>query len=112
MKLVMAIIRPEKLTNVLNALEAAGIKALTVTNVKGRGIHKGLTQQLRGGEYNVDLLEKSKLEIVVTNELVDTTINAIMDSAITGESGDGKIFVQNVENAIKIRTGTTGDTAI
>jgi nitrogen regulatory protein P-II 1 len=112
MKLVMAIIRPEKLTNVLKALEAAGIKALTVSKVKGRGVQKGLTRQWRGREYNVDLLDKTKLEIVVTDDLVDTIINAIMESAMTGDIGDGKIFVLPVENAVRIRTGTSGDKAV
>ncbi|MBE0522935.1 MAG: P-II family nitrogen regulator [Methanosarcinales archaeon] len=112
MKMVVAIIRTEKLHEVMDSLEAAGIKSLTASSVKGRGTQKGITQQWRGREYTVDLLEKTKLEIVVTDDLVDATINAIKGSATTGNIGDGKIFVQNVETAIRIRTGTTGDTAI
>ncbi|NIA03117.1 MAG: P-II family nitrogen regulator [Nitrospirae bacterium] len=112
MKMIVAIIRTEKLREVMDSLEAEGIKSLTVSSVKGRGAQKGVTQQWRGREYTVDLLEKTKLEIVVTDDLVDTTINAIMGSASVGDIGDGKIFVQNVENAIRIRTGTTGDPAI
>jgi nitrogen regulatory protein P-II 1 len=111
MKMVVAIIRPEKLQDVMKALEAAEIKSMTVSSVKGRGTQKGITQQWREREYNVDLLDKTKLEIVVTDDLVDTTINAIMGSAMTGDIGDGKIFILNVETAIRIRTGTTGDTA-
>ena len=110
MKMVVAMIRPEKLQDVLKALEAAEIKSMTVTSSKGRGTRKGITQP--GQTYNVDLLEKTKLEIVVTDDLVDKTITAIVGSARTGDMGDGKIFILPVENAIKIRTGTTGEKAI
>lgn len=110
MKMVVAMIRPEKLQDVLKALEAAEIKSMTVTGAKGRGTRKGITRP--GREYDVDLLEKTKLEIVVTDDLVDKTITAIVGSARTGDMGDGKVFILPVENAIKIRTGTTGEKAI
>jgi len=112
MKMVVAIIRTEKLHEVMDSLEAAGIKSLTTSSVKGRGTQKGVTQQWRGREYTVDLLDKTKLEIVVTDDLVDTTINTIKGSALTGDIGNGKIFILPVENAVRIRTGTTGDKAV
>lgn len=110
--MIVAIIRPEKLADVTTALETSGIKALTVTGVKGRGTQKGMTQQWRGREYEVDLLEKVKLEIVVTDDLMDKTIDTIMKSAWTGNIGDGKIFVMPVEATIRIRTGAGGEMAV
>ncbi len=109
MKLVEAIIKPFKLDDVREALNPIGVQGLTVTEVKGFGRQKGHTELYRGAEYVVDLLPKIKLEILVRDEMVESVVNAIMDSAKTGRIGDGKIFVLSVEDAIRIRTGERGD---
>ena len=105
MKMVVAIIRPEKLESVKKALEAKGFVAMTVTEVKGRGEQKGITLQFRGRTMDVDLLSKVKIEIVVRDEDVDAVIDTIVKSARTGRYGDGKIFVLPVEKSVRIRTG-------
>ena len=112
MKKVEAIIKPFKLDEVKDALHGIGIQGLTVTEVKGFGRQKGHTELYRGAEYVVDFLPKIKLEIVVTDELVDKVIQAIVESANTGRIGDGKIFVLPLEEAIRIRTGDRGSEAV
>jgi len=105
MKMVVAMIRPEKLEDVKKALEEKGIIPMTVTEVKGRGEQKGITLQFRGKTMEVDLLYKIKIEIVVDDEMVDTVVQTIVNSARTGKPGDGRIFVLPVEKSIRIRTG-------
>jgi len=105
MKMVVAMIRPEKLEDVKKALEEKGIIPMTVTEVKGRGEQKGITLQFRGKTMEVDLLNKIKIEIVVDDEMVDTVVQTIVNSARTGKPGDGRIFVLPVEKSIRIRTG-------
>ncbi len=112
MKKIEAIIKPFKLDEVKEALQEAGIQGLTVTEVKGFGRQKGHTELYRGAEYVVDFLPKVKIEVVLTDDMVDTAIEAIIAAARTEKIGDGKIFVSPVEQAIRIRTGETGDDAI
>ena len=112
MKLVSAIIKPFKLDDVREALSEIGVQGITVTEVKGFGRQKGHTELYRGAEYVVDFLPKVKIESVVAADLVDQTIEAIQKAANTGKIGDGKIFVFEVEQAIRIRTGETGTEAL
>ena len=112
MKLIIAIIKPFKLDEVKEALGAAGIEGMTVTEVKGFGRQKGHTELYRGAEYVIDFLPKVKVEVVVEDSLVDNTLEAIAGAARTGRIGDGKIFVSDVEQAVRIRTGDTGPDAI
>lgn len=112
MKKIEAIIREEKLEAVRTALENSGYYGMTVSEVSGHGRQGGLTLQWRVGEYKVDFLPKIKIEVVVLDEDVPKTLNAITSAARTGEMGDGKIFVLPVENAVRIRTGEKGDNAI
>ena len=112
MKKVEAIIKPFKLDEVKEALSGIGVEGLTVTEVKGFGRQKGHTEIYRGAEYVVDFLPKIKLEIVVAEEVVDKVIEAIVGAANTGKIGDGKIFVQPLEEAIRIRTGERGKDAV
>jgi nitrogen regulatory protein P-II 1 len=112
MKKIEAIIRPEKLRVVREALEELGYPGITISDIKGHGKQKGLTQQWRGQEYKVELLSKVKIEIVVLDEDVGKTLNAIVREARTGEMGDGKIFVLPVETAVRVRTGDEGMNAI
>jgi nitrogen regulatory protein P-II 2 len=112
MKLVTAIIKPFKLDEVREALAAVGVQGITVTEVKGFGRQKGHTELYRGAEYVVDFLPKVKLEAAVADELVSQTIEAIEKSASTGKIGDGKIFVFDVLDAIRIRNDDRGDTAL
>ncbi len=112
MKLVNAIIKPFKLDDVREALSEIGVTGITVTEVKGFGRQKGHTELYRGAEYVVDFLPKVKLEIAVADELVDQVIEAVSKAANTGKIGDGKIFVFDLEQAIRIRTGETGTSAI
>ena len=112
MKLIKAIIKPFKLDAVKDALTEAGVTGLTLNEVKGMGRQKGHTELYRGAEYTVDLLPKVKLEVVVADELVGRVIEAIMTAARTGSVGDGKIFVLPVEEAIRVRTGERGETAV
>ena len=112
MKKIEAIIKPFKLDEVKDELNKAGIQGITVSEVKGFGRQKGHTELYRGAESVVDVLPKVKLEIIVTDDLAEKVINTIMNTAKTGRIGDGKIFVQNIEDAIRIRTGERGKDAI
>lgn len=112
MKKITAIIKPFKLDEVREALSDANINGLTVTEVKGFGRQKGHTELYRGAEYVVDFLPKVKIEIVLDESMLELAIEAIVKSARTGKIGDGKIFVQEVEQVIRIRTGETGTDAI
>jgi nitrogen regulatory protein PII len=112
MKLIIAIIKPFKLEEVKEALAEIGIEGMTVTEVKGFGRQKGHTEIYRGSEYTVDFLPKVKLEIVVNDDIVAKTVDTIVKSAKTGKIGDGKVFVVNLEEAIRIRTDERGDAAI
>ncbi len=112
MKKIEAIIREEKLEAVKKALEDNGYFGMTVTEVSGRGRQKGILLQWRVGEYRVDFLPKLKIELVVLDEDVPETLNAITKNARTGEIGDGKIFVLPVDNAVRVRTGEEGENAI
>jgi nitrogen regulatory protein P-II 2 len=112
MKLVTAIIKPFKLDDVRQALSEVGVQGITVTEVKGFGRQKGHTELYRGAEYVVDFLPKVKIEIAISDDDVDRVIDTLTRSASTGKIGDGKIFVTNIENAIRIRTGETGPDAL
>lgn len=112
MKLVTAIIKPFKLDDVRELLSEIGVQGITVTEVKGFGRQKGHTELYRGAEYVVDFLPKLKVEVVISDEIVDQAIEAISKAANTGKIGDGKIFVSPVEQAVRIRTGETGNEAI
>ncbi|MEH6457280.1 MAG: P-II family nitrogen regulator [Cocleimonas sp.] len=112
MKLITAVIKPFKLDDVREALSEIGIKGLTVTEVKGFGRQKGHTELYRGAEYVVDFLPKVKIETAVSNEILDQAIETIIQAANTGKIGDGKIFVQSIEQTIRIRTGETGPEAL
>lgn len=112
MKLLTAVVKPFKLDDVRTALSEIGVQGLTVTEVKGFGRQKGHTELYRGAEYVIDFLPKVKLELVITDDLVDPAIEAIMKAAQTGKIGDGKIFVTSCEEVVRIRTGETGDDAI
>lgn len=112
MKLVTAIIKPFRLDDVRDALARIGIQGMTVTEVKGFGRQKGHTELYRGAEYVVDFLPKVKLEVAISEELVDRALEAISDAAKTGKIGDGKIFVYGIEQVIRIRTGETGPDAL
>lgn len=112
MKLVTAIIKPFKLDDVRQALSDVGVQGVTVTEVKGFGRQKGHTELYRGAEYVVDFLPKVKLEIAVSSDTVESVIEAISESAKTGKIGDGKIFVSDLQQVIRIRTGETGDEAV
>lgn len=112
MKLIIAIIKPFKLDEVREALSAIGVQGITATEVKGFGRQKGHTELYRGAEYVVDFLPKIKLEIAVSDELLDKTIETISKSASTGKIGDGKVFVLDLQDAIRVRTGEKGDDAL
>ena len=113
MQKIEAIIRPEKLDDVKNALASAGVSGLNIVHVTGRGVQKGIVHMGRGGEtYEVDMLPKVKLEVVVPDGQVDKLVNIICDSAHTGRIGDGKIFVVPVSDAIRVRTHERGDEAL
>lgn len=112
MKLVTAVIKPFKLDEVREALSQIGVKGLTVTEVKGFGRQKGHTELYRGAEYVVDFIPKAKLDIGIDDDLLDAVIDAITQAAGTGKIGDGKIFVTNMERAVRIRTSETGPTAL
>ncbi len=112
MKQITAIIKPFKLDEVREALADVGVTGLTVTEVKGFGRQKGHTELYRGAEYVVDFLPKVKVEAIVDDAVLDAAVDAIIKSARTGKIGDGKIFVQNVEQVVRIRTGETGPDAV
>ena len=112
MKLVTAIIKPFKLDDVRESLSEIGVQGITVTEVKGFGRQKGHTELYRGAEYVVDFLPKVKLEVAIKDELLDQVVDAIEKSAATGKIGDGKIFIFNLEQVYRIRTGETGEEAL
>ena len=112
MKLVTAIVKPFRLDDVRNALGEVGIQGMTVSEVKGFGRQRGHTELYRGAEYVVDFLPKAKIEVAVADDLVERTVEAIVDSARTGKVGDGKIFVTDLIQVQRIRTGETGDSAL
>ena len=112
MKLVTAIIKPFRLDDVRNALSEVGVQGMTVSEVKGFGRQRGHTELYRGAEYVVDFLPKAKIEVAVADDRVDAIIEAIVESARTGKVGDGKIFVTELEQVLRIRTGETGDSAL
>jgi nitrogen regulatory protein P-II 1 len=112
MKKIEAVIKPFKLDDVKTALTSAGIIGMTVTEVRGFGRQKGHTEMYRGGEYKVDFLPKIKLEIVVPDSLADKVVSLVVAAARTGSIGDGKVFVEPLEEALRIRTGERGDNAV
>jgi nitrogen regulatory protein P-II 1 len=112
MKKIEAIIRPEKLDDVRHALEGSGYPGLMITEIIGHGRQRGVAQQWRGEQYRMDLLPKVKLELVVADKDADRIVKTIMDNAATGSVGDGKIFVSDVGQAIRIRTGEKGEPAL
>jgi len=111
-KLVIAIIQPFKLEEVRNALTEVGVTGMTVTEVRGFGHQKGHTEIYRGAEYTVNFIPKLKIEVAIRADVVDAVIDAIVKSARTGQIGDGKIFVTNIERALRIRTGETDNAAL
>jgi nitrogen regulatory protein P-II 1 len=112
MKRIEAIIQPYKLDDVRDALKSVGIDGMTIYDVRGHGRQKGHKEVYRGQEYEVDLLPKVKLEVVVADDRVAETVNAVVEAARTGKIGDGKVFVYPVEEAIRIRNGESGDAAL
>ena len=112
MKLITAIVKPFKLDDVREALSDMGVSGVTVTEVKGFGRQKGHTELYRGAEYVVDFLPKAKVEVAIADQLVSQAVEAITKAANTRKIGDGKIFVANLEQVVRIRTGETGDEAI
>ena len=112
MKLITAVVKPFKLDDVKDALKGAGVVGLTVTEVRGFGRQKGHTEMYRGGEYTVDFLPKMKVEVVVPDGLASKVVALITAAAKTGSIGDGKVFVEPLEDAVRIRTGERGDNAV
>jgi len=112
MKEIVAIIRPSKLDVVKDALEEIGCHGVTVTEVKGRGRQLGITESYRGSDYRIDMLPKTRLEIIVADNDAEEVVKAIVDTAQTGDIGDGKIFISAVEEVVRIRTGERGDEAV
>ncbi|MCK5889320.1 MAG: P-II family nitrogen regulator [Methylococcales bacterium] len=112
MKLITAIVKPFKLDDVREVLSSLGVSGMTVTEVKGFGRQKGHTELYRGAEYVVDFLPKAKIEVAVSEELLEKAIEGIAQAANTGKIGDGKIFVSNLEQVVRIRTGETGEEAL
>lgn len=112
MKKIEAIIRPFRIDDVREALAELGVKGMTLTEVKGYGRQKGHTELYRGSEYQIDFLPKIKLEIIVVDGMVDKVVDVIIKTAKTGQIGDGKIFVYPVEDAIRVRTGESGEDAL
>jgi len=112
MKLVTAIVKPFRLDDVRNALSEVGIQGMTVSEVKGFGRQRGHTELYRGAEYVVDFLPKAKIEVAVSDDMVERVVDAVVAAAKTGKVGDGKIFVTSLEQAWRIRTGETGDGAL
>ena len=112
MKKIEAIIRPERLQPVQDALDELGVSGLTVTEVMGCGRQKGYTEQYRGSRANISLLHKLKVESVISDEVVDRVVDAIVGAAYTGETGDGRVFVWDIEQAVRIRTGERGEESV
>ena len=112
MKKIEAIIRPDRLQSVQDALDELGVSGLTVSEVMGCGRQKGYTEQYRGSRANISLLPKLKVESVIPDELVDRAVTAVVGAAYTGETGDGRVFVYDVEQAVRIRTGERGEETV
>jgi nitrogen regulatory protein P-II 1 len=112
MKKIEAVIRPFRLDDVREALAEIGVKGMTITEVKGYGRQKGHTEVYRGSEYQIDFLPKIKLEVVVSDGMVDKVVDTILKAAKTGQVGDGKIFVAPVEDVVRVRTGESGEAAL
>ncbi len=112
MKKIEAVIRPFRIDDVREALAEVGVKGMTLTEVKGYGRQKGHTEVYRGSEYQIDFLPKIKLEIVVADKLADEAVDVILKAAKTGQVGDGKIFIYEVEDAVRVRTGESGEEAL
>lgn len=112
MKKIEAVIRPFKLDDVREALSEIGVRGMTLTEVKGYGRQKGHTEMYRGSEYKIDFLPKIKIEIIATDSMADQIVNTIIKAAKTGQVGDGKIFVSNIEDVIRVRTEESGEEAI
>jgi nitrogen regulatory protein P-II 1 len=112
MKKIEAIIRPFRIDDVREALAEIGVKGMTLTEVKGYGRQKGHTELYRGSEYQIDFLPKIKLEVVVSDNLADKVVDTIIKAAKTGQVGDGKIFVYDVQDAVRVRTGESGESAL
>ena len=112
MKKIEAIVRPERVTVVRKALEEIGYGGVTITEVKGHGVQRGITQQWRGVTYTVDILPKVKIEVVAKDAQAEQIIAAIVEHGRTGEIGDGKIFVTNIEDVVRVRTGERGEVAL
>ena len=112
MKKIEAIIRPFRIDDVREALAEIGVKGMTLTEVKGYGRQKGHTELYRGSEYQIDFLPKLKIEVVVADRLADSVVDTIIKAAKTGQVGDGKIFIYDVEDAVRVRTGESGEDAL
>ena len=112
MKKIEAVIRPGKLEDIKEALSKFNIHGMTITQVMGCGLQKGRKEIYRGTEYNINLLPKVKVEVVIKDKYVDEVVKIISEAARTGEVGDGKIFIYNIENAVRVRTGDSGEDAI
>jgi len=112
MKLVVAVIKPFKLDEVKDALNAIGVQGMTVTEVKGFGRQKGHVELYRGAEYNIAFIPKIKIEVIISDSMVEKVVSTIQEKAKTGKIGDGKIFISTLDEIIRIRTGETGDSAI
>ncbi len=112
MKRIEAIIRPTKVSGVCAALERVGHPGVTISEIEGHGSQKGLVAEVRGKKYKVDLLTKARVEVIVKDTDADKIVRAVRDAAQTGEIGDGKIFVHSMENAVRIRTGESGEAAL
>ena len=112
MKKIEAIIRPFRIDDVREALGEVGVKGMTLTEVKGYGRQKGHTELYRGSEYQIDFLPKIKIEVIVADRLADKVVDTIVNAAKTGQVGDGKIFIYNVEDAVRVRTGESGEDAL
>jgi nitrogen regulatory protein PII len=112
MKLIISVIKPFKLEDVREALAEVGVQGMTVTETKGFGRQKGHTELYRGAEYSVDFIPKTKIEVAVPDELLEAAVEAIVDTARTGSIGDGKVFVSDLVQVTRIRTGETGDRAL
>jgi nitrogen regulatory protein P-II 1 len=112
MKKIEAVIRPFRLDDVREALAEIGVKGMTLTEVKGYGRQKGHTELYRGSEYQIDFLPKIKIEVVVPDKMADKVVDTILKAAKTGQVGDGKIFIYDIEDAVRVRTGESGETAL
>lgn len=112
MKKIEAIIRPDRLPTVRRAIEEAGYPGMTITNVYGHGTQKGIVEQYKGTKYTVDILPKVKIEIVVADEAAPRLVKTLVEAARTGQIGDGKVFVSTIDDAIRVRTGESGKTAL